>query len=126
MRMELISEHITTIEKSMKMIDELSKEEKVNANQLVRWVMNKEDHASKIQDIVTQYFMTQRVKPVDEKDAEAYGKYVTQATLLQKMLVHAMKAKQSTDPSQIQALRALLDQFGAAYFGPEWKKHSHD
>ena len=62
MRIMMIKEHITTVEKSMKMINELSDVEKINYNQLVRWVNNKEHHAQEIQDIVTAYFLTQRIK----------------------------------------------------------------
>ena len=57
-RFELLEEHITTVEKSMKMIDKLSKEKKKNDNQLIRWVSNKEKHAEYIQEIAYQYFMT--------------------------------------------------------------------
>jgi nickel superoxide dismutase len=31
-------------------------------NQLVRWVMNKENHAQKIISTISDYFLTQRVK----------------------------------------------------------------
>ena len=66
-RAQLILEHSQTVEKSMVQIIKLGKESSVNYNQLVRWVSNKEEHANKIQAIVTQYFMTQRIKPGTEK-----------------------------------------------------------
>ncbi len=44
-RFASISEHITTIEKSMKEIERLSAEAKPNMNQIVRWVNNKDQHA---------------------------------------------------------------------------------
>jgi nickel superoxide dismutase len=125
LRAALLAEHIGTIEKSMKQIQELSQAGDKNYNQLVRWVQNKDHHADLIQDIVTQYFMTQRVKPADPKDAEATAKYVTQLTLLHQMLIAAMKAKQTTDLEHVAKLRDLLGQFKAAYFGPEAKGHSH-
>ena len=53
-RIDLIKENITTVEKSMKQINELSSSKKPDHNQLVRWVINKEEHAKKIQDIVSQ------------------------------------------------------------------------
>jgi len=68
LRVELIYEHISTIEKAIKQIEELEKEIPVNYNQMIRWVNTKEEHATKIQDIVNQYFMTQRVKAVDGSD----------------------------------------------------------
>jgi len=32
-----------------------SERKPVNYNQLVRWIMNKEDHANQLQEIVTQF-----------------------------------------------------------------------
>ena len=43
-RFDMIAENITTIEKSMKQIIELSKQGKPNMNQITRWVNNKEKH----------------------------------------------------------------------------------
>lgn len=109
MRVNMIAEHITTIEKSMNQIMALQKETPVNYNQLVRWITNKEDHADKLQEIVAQYFMTQRIK----MDTRNYEKKVT---LLHQMLVYAMKCKQTTDLSNTQKLRSLLKQFEDLYF----------
>jgi len=41
MRIRFIAEDITTIEKAMKQIDELSAKVPLNYNQLVRWISNK-------------------------------------------------------------------------------------
>lgn len=123
LRIEQISEHITTLEKSMNQINELSKAGDKNYNQLVRWVMNKEDHAQKIQDIVSQYFLHQRIKPVDPTDVEAYAKYTNQLALLHQLLVLSMKAKQSTDLEVIDKLRVTLDKFAHSYF--HGHEHSH-
>jgi nickel superoxide dismutase len=117
MRFSLIAEHITTIEKSMKMIVDLSKEQQNNNNQLVRWITNKESHANHIQEIISQYFMTQRVKPVEESNGERYKKYVKQITLLHQMLVYAMKAKQTTDLNNVEKLRDLTEEFRILYLG---------
>lgn len=125
MRIDMIKEHITTVEKSMKKIVELSEAEPVNYNQLVRWIDNKEQHANEIQHIVTQYFMTQRVKPADGDDATERAAYGRQLELLHRMLVTAMKTKQTTDQSHIEALRSLVEQFEAAYFGPKQEGHKH-
>jgi nickel superoxide dismutase len=121
MRIELITEHITTVEKSIKMIITLSEEPDKNHNQLVRWIMNKEEHAKSIQEIVYQYFMTQRIKPANEKNTEAYQQYIKQLTLLHQMLTYAMKAKQTTDLSHIEKLRSLLDEFKKSYFDTDHK-----
>jgi len=113
MRIRMISEHITTIEKSMNEIKKLEKENPLNYNQLIRWVVNKEEHADKLQEIVTQYFMTQRIKT----DAE---EYVKKLELLHKMLVQAMKCKQTIDLEHVETLRKLLKEFQDLYLG-----HSH-
>ncbi len=116
LRIALIYEHIATIEKSMKKIDELSKDPQANANQLVRWVMNKEEHAVKIQEIVSQYFMHQRIKPVDPENKEAYKMYVKQLALLHQISVYAMKAKQGTDDLYIDKMKNTVHNFEHAYF----------
>ena len=110
LRADLIAEHSTTIEKSMKKIVELSKQNPVNYNQLVRWISNKEKHADEIQHLVTQYFMTQRIKP----DAK---KYSEKLAVLHKMLIYAMKCKQSTDVAHVSTLRSLTKEFEVLYFG---------
>ncbi len=115
MRFGQIAEHITTIEKSMKQIDLLMEEEPPNANQVVRWVNNKEDHANEISEIVTYYFMAQRIKIPPVGDEEAKSAYVKKLTLLHHMLVYAMKAKQTTDLDNVDQLRHLLEDFKKAY-----------
>ena len=119
LRIKLLREHCDTIEKSMKMIGELSAAEEINYNQLIRWVNNKEYHANELQHIVTQYFMTQRVKPVPDGDEAARGKYAAQLSLLHRMLVSAMKAKQTTDQAHVDELRKLIDEFAGLYFADE-------
>ena len=116
MRIEMIAEHIKTIEKSMKQVKKLATEKPLNNNQMVRWVMNKEAHAEKLQDIVWQYFMTQRIKPEDDN-------YTKKVTVLHKMLIYAMKCKQTTDVVHIATLRSLLDEFSKLYFSDQGHGH---
>jgi nickel superoxide dismutase len=117
MRIKMIAEHITTMEKAMNEVMTLSKESAPNYNQIVRWVVNKEKHAEELSDIVTYYFMTQRLKPVPKTDVKEYANYQQQLELLHHMLVYTMKAKQSTDLTTIEKLRELLKKFEEAYFG---------
>ncbi len=121
MRIKMIEEDITTIEKSMDQIEKLSKKKNKNMNQIVRWIINKENHCDYLGDIVTQYFMAQRINPVDASDSDEYKKYIENITLLHKMLYHATKAKQSTDQRYVKALRTLLKSFEKAYFAGETK-----
>ena len=119
MRIDMLQEHVRTVEKSMQEIKKLEATDRTSSHQLIRWVFNKEDHANKIQDIVHQYFMTQRVKPVGKGDGDAYEAYVTRITLLHEMLVQAMKCKQTTDESPVAELRSLIESFEDAYFEDE-------
>ena len=110
MRVKMISEHIDTIEKSMNQIAELEKMGlSHHSNQLVRWIMNKEDHSNQLQDIVAQYFMTQRIK-FDTND------YDKKLSILHHMLVYTMKCKQTTDKANVEALRKLVEEFSSLYF----------
>ena len=125
LRVQLIEEHITTVEKSMNQIIALGSAESTDYNQLVRWVGNKETHAQEIQDIVTAYFMAQRIKPPKNQDDEdEVNQYLHKLALLHHIQVHAMKAKQSTDLEQIETLRELVAKFRKAYFGEE-AAHKH-
>ena len=108
-RIDMLLEHVTTIEKSMEQIVTIEKGEHHDANQLVRWVMNKEHHADELQEIVTQYFMTQRIK----LDAKNYDKKLG---LLHQMLVYAMKCKQSTDLAHTEKLTSVIKDFKQLYF----------
>jgi len=125
LRVQLIEEHITTVEKSMNQIIALGSAETTDYNQLVRWVSNKEAHAQEIQNIVTAYFMAQRIKaPEKHDDEQAVNEYLHKLALLHAIQVHAMKAKQSTDLEQIETLRRLVAKFRTAYFGEEGE-HAH-
>ena len=125
LRVQLIEEHIGTVEKSMKKIIELSAENEEEYNQLVRWVNNKEAHATEIQDIVTAYFMAQRIKPaVDHEDEKAMNEYIHKLAILHAIQIHAMKAKQGTDLSEIENLRKMTKMFREAYFGKD-AEHKH-
>lgn len=124
-RVNLLLEHITTIEKAMTQINKLSEESKPNYNQIVRWVVTKEDHAEKIQDIVSQYFLHQRIKLTDQSDKEAYAKYQLQLEQLHKILVYSMKTKQTTDTGIIEKLRSSVHEFSATYFGEHKHDHGH-
>jgi nickel superoxide dismutase len=129
MRVVMLQEHITTIKKSMDQINELSKDPAANANQLTRWVMNKEDHADAFAEIVTKYFLQQRVKPTDARSGKEWDGYVEKIRLCHEMLVATMKAKQTTDLQYVDQLSTLVEDFKKAYFSAEdlatMKAHGH-
>lgn len=105
--------HQQTIAKAMAQIDELSKDAGKNANQISRWVSNKESHAALIQTTMLDYFLAQRLKPAEmESNKEAYLKKLT---LSHQIIVLAMKCKQTTDLENSKQLKAALDAFTTAY-----------
>ncbi len=119
-RFTAMLEHVTTIEKSIREIGTLSGEKEPNWNQLVRWVVNKDHHADELSGIVTYYFMAQRIKPPeDASDEKARRKYATELELLHRILVRAMKAKQTADLSHVEALRKLIGEFRGSYLGKD-------
>lgn len=122
LRFHALREHITTMEKSMKQIVALAEKEKLNYNQIVRWVTNKETHAREFSHIVMQYFMTQRLKPVSTEKKIDYREYLEQLELLHKMLVYSMKAKQTTNLEHIATLRSLVDDYHSIYWHAQMAK----
>jgi nickel superoxide dismutase len=117
LRVALLKEHTKTIEKGINQINSLSKDSQPNYNQIVRWVMNKETHATEIQHIVSQYFLHQRVKMITKDSGKkAEAKYYAQLESLHSISVMAMKTKQSTDLGNIAKLKKAIHDFEHAYF----------
>lgn len=114
-RVKSMLEDADTIEKSANLIAELAgKSDAQSQNQLVRWVMNKEKHAQNIISTISDYFLTQRVKP-DQKDyPERLIKHHT-------VIIAAMKAKQNADVKYAKALKESIEALSSYY--PE---HTHN
>jgi len=111
LRFESMLEDTTTIQKAMGSIRELAgKTGALELNQLVRWVNTKETHAEKTQHTIAQYFMTQRIKPEDEKYAERLA-------TAHAVLRAAMKCKQSVADADADALKQAILAFHTAYEG---------
>ena len=112
-RLAGIAEDITTIEKGIRQINELSAQAPANMNQLVRWINNKDKHADRIKKTVAEYFLSQRVKKPAVSEGEALSDYHRKLELLHDLTVWSMKAKQTTDPEVITKLRNSLEEFRA-------------
>ena len=110
MRILMMEEHVKTIEKAMKQI-----EADENRNQTVRWIMNKEKHADELTDIVTYYFMAQRIKP----DMDGYEEKLQ---ILHQIMLYSMKSKQTVDLANAAKLNELIHNFEHAYLGED---HGH-
>ena len=104
-----LEQHITTIEKSMQEISATD-----NMHDVTRWTVNKEEPAQKIQDIMAQYFLAQRLKP-------DVTNYLPQLMRIHQITIDAMKAKQTTDLKYVESLRMLVDSYEKLYYAP----HEH-
>lgn len=112
-RVQSMLEDAATVEKAATEIAALaSKTDPQSKNQLVRWVVNKEQHSQNIIDTISDYFLTQRVKAEQEDYAERLAKHHA-------VIVNAMKAKQNAD-GNVKALRASIQALAGYY--PE---HTH-
>ena len=117
-----IQEDFSTIQKAMTKIKELSQQQDATSmNQLTRWIITKEDHASKIQKVISEYFLTQRIKA--KTKGSDYNKYVKQTTTLHQILVSAMKCKQTVVLGHVDEGLHQIKTFIDLYFDTHGKDH---
>lgn len=113
-RIEAMLEDVETIEKSVLLIAKLSgKTDAQSNNQIVRWVVTKEKHAQDIIASISDYFLTQRVKP-KQKD------YTERLTKHHSVIIAAMKAKQNADMSFVKSLKKTVEALA-----PYYPEHKH-
>ena len=124
MRVKMIEEHTLTILKSMNYI-KTNQNDLQQQNQVTRWIMNKEQHAQEIQEIISEYFLTQRIKLKDDSK-ESKDLYHAQLAALHSILLDAMKCKQTIDTSITNSLLENLNKFVNLYFDEHGKKHLGD
>jgi len=99
----------TTIAKAISQINDLNgRKDAQSANQFSRWVSTKEDHANRIQKIIAEYFLTQRIKSSSEK-------YEDLLKGAHSVMVAAMKCKQGTDSKNADALKFSIKNFQTIY-----------
>jgi len=103
-------------------------------NQAARWVTVKEVHAHRIQEVASEYFLTQRVKATPAGES-GHATYLAQLQGFHAVLVAAMKCKQQVDPVACDALDTAIDAVAPWYastdtpapaaFEPVPHDHSH-
>ena len=114
-RVTAMLEDVATVTKAMKQLTALAaKNDAQSQNQRVRWIMTKEKYAQKIIDIIANYFLTQRVKP-SQKD------YMERLARHHKVMLLAMKVKQSVDLKNAAKLHAAI-----AALIPYYPEHQHE
>jgi len=108
-RIQSMLEDAATVEKSAWLIAELAgKFDAQSQNQLVRWVMNKENHAQKIISTISDYFLTQRVKPTQKDYSDRLIKHHA-------VIIAAMKAKQNADLKYAKTLKESIEALSSYY-----------
>ena len=90
-------------------------------NTISRWVMVKEEHSRSLQHTNAWYFLTQRVSAVPEDDKD-HGKYVAQLKGFHRVLVAAMKCKQTADLASVDELDAAIAAVAKWYKGKDKDK----
>ena len=118
LRFEQMLEDTKTIAKSITSVETIAQAMKngehspTNFNQMTRWINTKEDHASKIQKTIADYFLTQRIK-------ESNKDYTSQLITAHKVMVAAMICKQDAKPATAKALEKAIHDLYRAYEGKE-------
>ena len=77
---------------------------------------SKETHAQNIQNIVSQYFLTQRIK-------QSSKNYENQLITLHQLLVSIMKCKQNVTKDHVKRSSELLNDFIEFYFDKHGLEH---
>ena len=115
-RVHSMLEDAVTTKKATTMLAELAaKEDPQSINQAVRWVSNKESHAQNIIDTISDYFLTQRVKPSQDDYLERLAKHHA-------VIIAAMKVKQNADSSHVDVLMKTIEALKVYYPEPG---HTH-
>lgn len=114
-RIARLREDSATIAKAITNIKKLSGTHDAEGfNQLIRWTNTKEAHASHIIEVVSQYFLTQKVKP-KAAGADGYEDYLKSLADHHGVMVAAMKAKQHANDEVVAGLNSAIDALAKRY-----------
>lgn len=114
-RIAQLREDATTIAKAVDQIKHLAgQHDPLAFNQATRWVMTKENHATHIIDVVSEYFLTQKVKPAPE-GSDGHDAYLHSLADHHAVMVAAMKCKQTVDPAEVANLNKAIDALAKHY-----------
>lgn len=114
-RIARLREDTATIAKAINGINELAGSHDGNSlNQASRWINTKEIHASHIIEVVSEYFLTQKVKVVPA-GTDGHDKYLKKLADHHAVMVAAMKTKQHANPKYVDGLRHAIDALATHY-----------
>lgn len=108
-RIEQLHEDARTINKSILKMNELSGHTDIqSAQQFIRWVNNKESHSESIIQMISSYFLTQRIKPSqDDYDQRLKDHH--------SVIIQAMKVKQSSSLEAAALLTSSIEKLEQYY-----------
>ena len=114
-RVQSMLEDADTVIKSTRSIRELSVHSDAQSlNQISRWVTNKETHSQNIISTISDYFMTQRIKPTQADYTERLVKHHA-------VVLAAMKAKQNANTEYAISLKESIEVLSVYYPEAELK-----
>lgn len=114
-RIARLREDTATIAKAITNIKKLAdSHDAQGVNQLIRWTNTKEHHASHIIEIVSQYFLTQKVK-TKAPGADGYDAYLKSLADHHAVMVAAMKTKQNANDEVVKGLTTAIDALAKHY-----------
>ncbi len=114
-RVHHMLEDVTTIAKAVDQIGALAaKTDALSQNQVTRWIMTKEAHASDIITTVAEYFLTQKVAEVPAGDP-ARQAYLDSLADHHHVMRAAMKTKQTVDAAAVQDLKTAVEALAKRY-----------
>ena len=112
-----ITDQINGIETEMNSIREWQADPVTNLNALSQAVNRKTQDANTLREILTDYFLYQRI-PVPEKNrGSEYESYTQNLVLIHSLLNQTAAIKDTAEAAAIDSLRAKLEEFRSAYYG---------
>ena len=110
-----LNEDVTTIAKAVQKISELGgRHDAKDINQVTRWIATKEERASHIIQVISEYFLTQKVRPV-ARGTRGYDAYLTKLADHHAVMVAAMKTKQNVSEETVRALGGAIHRLSHHY-----------
>ena len=114
-RIARLKEDAATIAKAIANINKFAGKHGAQAiNQATRWISTKENHASHIIEVVSQYFLTQKVKPV-AAGANGRDAYLKKLADHHAVMFAAMKTKQNAGANCVNGLNHAIDALAVHY-----------
>lgn len=115
-RLVLMEEHVEAIAAAARELDSLNTARQAAQALIVQAAIDK--HVDAFGDIVTDYFLARRIKPLSSADKQqSQAKYLQEVSLLHQMIALANRCQQGGAREASQALLPLIEEFRAALIG---------